>query len=472
MSVLLKGGTLVSGGRSEKADLRMGGGVILETGRDLPEQDSSEEDVSGCLLFPGFIDAHTHFDMDTGTAHTADDFPSGTAAAVAGGTTAVLDFATQEKGETLSEALRNWHRKADGKAFCDYGFHMAITDWNPAVSREMDDMKKAGVTSFKLYMAYDALRASDAEIYEVMQRVRALHGMLGVHCENGDLVNERTRELLAAGNTAPRYHPVSRPEPVEAEAVERCLTIAGLAGLPVNIVHLSTAAGLGAVRRFRRAGGGAFVETCPQYLLLNGDRYDQPDFLGAKYVCSPPLRPERCSRALWEAVENGEVDTISTDHCSFNFKGQKELGRGDFSKIPNGLPGVEHRPALLFTFGVQKGRITPERMAGLLSENAAKQFGLYPKKGALLPGSDADVVVWDPRARGCITAEHQNQNVDYTPYEGFELYGLPRAVYLRGEKAAENGRVLPAPRGRYVPRGPSDYGARAGETPADGQQQK
>jgi dihydropyrimidinase len=411
-------------------------------------------DADGCLVFPGFIDAHTHLEMPVAGTVTADDFPSGTRAALAGGTTTILDFATQERdGGTLREALSLWHSRADGRCACDYGFHMALTRWDGATEKELPAVVGEGVTSFKVYMAYDALRLNDREIYEILLRAGELGALVGAHCENGDLVSALTARCRAAGNLAPRYHAIARPALVEAEAVNRFLAIAALAGVPVQIVHLSTAAGLDAFRRARAAGQRVFAETCPQYLTLDESLYDAPPSEAVKYVCSPPLRGREDQRELWEALRAGEIDTISTDHCSFNSKGQKDMGLADFSKIPNGLPGIEHRPALIYTAGVAAGRITPEQMMRLLSEHQARRFGMYPRKGALTPGSDADVVLWDPGYRGVIRAETQLQNVDYTPWEGMEIQGCARAVFLRGELAAKEGRGLRPAGGRYVRRG-------------------
>ena len=457
MSILFKGGQIVSATTMHPADLRIEGEKIVEIGEHLPENDSNVVDVSGCLLFPGFIDAHTHLDMATAVTHTADNFSTGSTAAIAGGTTCVIDFATQERDETLQQGLENWHALADGKSACDYAFHMSITNWNEHTASEIPAMFKQGISSFKLYMAYDNLRIRDAEIFEIMETIRDHHGMLGCHCENGDLVDELIAKERRQGHLSPAAHPHSRPDSVETEAVERYLTMAKLADLPVNIVHLSCLRSLEAVRRRRGEGQKIFVETCPHYLLLDDSYYELPDFESAKYVCSPPLRGAGNPPMLWDAITAGEINTISTDHCSFNFEGQKTMGRDDFSKIPNGLPGVEHRPILIYTYGVCEGRITYSEMAGLLSENIARQFGMYPQKGTLSVGSDADIVVWDPIPRGTIRAADQHHHVDYTPYEGFQTQGTARQVYLRGQLAAEGGHVFDSKRGHFVHCGSSEW---------------
>jgi dihydropyrimidinase len=309
-------------------------------------------------------------------------------------------------------------------------------------------MERQGVSSFKAYMAYDALRLADEELHALFMAARSI-GFTGVHCELGDEVNRRVKEFLAAGCTEPLYHPLSRPNSVEGAAVRRCLELAEKAGAPAWIVHLSTK-GLSEIVNARERGQDVLVETCPQYLTLTDEVYRTNGFEAAKYVCSPPMRSEEDMAALWDALTNGEIDILSTDHCSFNYKGQKELGRGDFSKIPNGLPGIEHRPAILWSAGVSRGRIQAERMAALLSENPAHSFGLYPQKGVLKVGSDADIVIWDPAYRGFITAADMNMKVDYTPWEGYEITGRAKAVFLRGVLCAAEGRVLKPGLGRYL----------------------
>ena len=458
MSILIQNGILVLPTGPIQADLRVAGGRIAELGPGLAPGASRVIDAQERLVFPGFIDTHTHFEMNKGFPNeTADDWYTGTRAALAGGTTTVLDFAEPERGATLASALETWHGRADGAACCNYGFHMTVKDWSPSIRSELREMTAAGVTSYKVYLAYDNLRLSDAAAYEVVKAVGAEGGVVSCHCENGDLVTEGIRAQQAAGNLSPAAHPLSRPPAVEAEAVGRWLTIAELAGCPVNIVHLSTLRGLEAVRAARTRGQRLYVETCPQYLLLDERSYRLPGFESAKFVLSPPLRAQENCAALWDALEAGEIDTIGTDHCSFRFHGAKELGREDFSKIPNGIPGVEHRPSLMYTYGVAAGRITAVDMARLLAENPARLFGMYPQKGVLAVGSDADLVIFDPNDTGHITAETQYQNVDYTPYEGMELRGRVDTVLLGGEVAVEGGRVLLERRGRYVSRGPSGF---------------
>lgn len=456
MSILIQNGTLICPEGPVRADLRVEGDKIAQIGPGLPAGSSQVIDASGELIFPGFIDTHTHLEMNKGKPNeTADGWASGTLAALAGGTTTVLDFAEPERGASLASALETWHGRADGAASCHYGFHMTIKDWDPTVRAELADMERAGITSYKIYFAYDNLRVSDGTALEVVRAVGERGGIVGCHCENGDLVAAGVAAQRAAGNLGPSAHPLSRPAAVEAEAVNRWLTIGELAGYPVNIVHLSTRRGLELVGMARERGQAAYMETCPQYLLLDDGKYGLPGFEGAKFVLSPPLRGREDVDALWEGLEAGEIDTIGTDHCSFHFKGVKELGRADFSKIPNGIPGVEHRPILLYTAGVAAGRMSAHRMMKLLAEQPAKLFGMYPRKGALAVGSDADVVILNTEYTGRITAAAQRQAVDYTPYEGLETRGRVETVLLSGEIAVKDGRVVKTGRGRFVRRGPS-----------------
>ena len=458
MSILIQNGTLVLPEGPVQADLRMDGGKITQIGPNLPAGDSQVADAAGKLVFPGFIDTHTHFEMNKGLPNeTADDWRTGSMAALAGGTTTVLDFAESQRGCSLASALETWHSRADGVASCHYGFHMTIKDWDPRIQAELKDMTAAGVTSYKVYMAYDNLRLSDGVIYEVLKATAAEGAVVGCHCENGDLVTKGIAEQKAAGHLGTQAHPLSRPPLVEAEAVSRYLSIAELAGAPVNIVHLSTRRGLEAVRAARARGQKLYVETCPQFLLLGLFLLGRRRGLGAKYVFSPPARSKDDQAALWEGIAAGDIDTMGTDHCSFDFHGVKELGRDDFSKIPNGLPGVEHRPALMYHFGVGQGRMTVNDLARLLAEQPAKLFGMWPQKGCLAVGSDADVVIFDPARTWTITAQEQVQAVDYTPYEGMALTGKPEAVFLSGALAARDGKVVLEGQGQFVRRGKSQF---------------
>ncbi|MDU2197972.1 MAG: dihydropyrimidinase, partial [Peptostreptococcaceae bacterium] len=407
MSLILKGGKIVSDKITYFSDIKVDSGKIVEIGENLESKDCEIVDVSGSYIIPGGIDTHTHFDLDTGTTITADDFISGTKAAIAGGTTTILDFATQSKGKSLKAGLEEWHHKARNKAYCDYGFHMAITDWSDSVCDEMDEMIKQGVSSFKLYMAYKGtLQVDDSIIYKALEKSKNIGAIIGFHCENGDLVCELVDKNLKENHISPQYHATSRPPMLEAEATSRLMKIAELTKSKVCVVHLSCKESLDEVLKAKERGVDVVVETCPQYLLLNEDKYKLGGFEGAKYVMSPPLRNVKNNDILWKALAQNQIDTIGTDHCSFNYKKQKELGIDDFSKIPNGAPGVEHRVGLLYTYGVSTNKISINRMVELLSTNPAKIYGLYPQKGTIEVGSDADLVVLNPNKTKVIKAEN------------------------------------------------------------------
>jgi len=449
---LILGGIVVHSEEDFRADVAIDGGKIVRVEPAIAPGPGDEViDARGCLLFPGFIDPHTHMDMFNGVTVTADDFASGSRAAVAGGTTTFIDFATQDRGGTLSDALRAWHEKADGKCYADYGFHMAVTDWNDRVKAELPDVFHSGVTSVKVYMAYDALRLLDDQVFDLLRAMKALGGVAWCHCENGQVINHLIAEARVEGRLGPEEHPRCRPDLLEAEAIARLAYLAELAGAPAGVVHLSSEAGLNELRKARARGVKLLAETCPQYLTLSEERYLEPDFGGAKYVCSPPLRKKRDADAMIEAVQAGEIDTIATDHCSYTLA-QKALGVGDFSKIPNGLPSIEHRPALIYSILVATKKISPGDMCRLLAENPSRLYGLYPRKGAIRAGADADIVVWDREAKWVLRASEQNMKSDYSPWEGFEITGRPREVLLGGETVARDGRAVGAPRGRYLKR--------------------
>lgn len=450
MRLLIQNGTIVSDGASYQANLLAENGVVRAIAPGLDAPCERRIDAAGCLVLPGFIDTHTHLDLPLGDLVTADDFDSGTHAAVLGGTTTVLDFATQDRGMTMQQALDLWHRKAAG-SHCNYGFHMAISEWDEARAAEIDSMVRQGVTSFKMYMVYDAMRLDDGAICDALSRMARRGCLAGIHCENYDLLRERIRQLHAAGRFDAAAHPLSRPAIVEAEAVARLMRIAQLAGTPVWVVHLSTADGLEEVRRARTRGQQVLVETCPQYLVLDDSRYLEAD--AAKYVLSPPLRRAGDQAALLQAMQDGEVDVIGTDHCSFTMA-QKALGRDDFTKIPNGGAGIQNRAELVYAAAVQPGRITPAQMAALLSTNAAKAFGMYPQKGTLRVGSDADLAIFDPHRGRTISWRTNAHRCDNSPYEGMRVPGSVRDVVLGGELVVEDGRLIQRGRGRFVARRP------------------
>lgn len=455
MKYLFKNGTVVSGRGTRRADVLVENEKILQVGRNLSDPLARAIDVTGKLLMPGFIDAHTHFDLDVCNTTTADDFDSGTKSAIRGGTTTIVDFACPNKGESLHHGLDLWHRKADGKSWCDYGFHMTIDDWNAEIEKEIDDMYAAGISSFKMYMTYPAMMIGDEAMYKALKKLKEKGGICGVHCENSGVINALIEEKKAAGEMGVSSHPETRPAFLEAEAVSRLLRIAQAVDIPVVIVHLTNAATLAEVTAARRRGQKVYVETCPQYLVLDDSVYYNEDFSrAARYVCAPPLRkPEDC-RALWAGLRKGDIQTISTDHCAFTLA-QKDAGQGDFTKIPGGLPGVEARGELVYSFGVTTRKISLATMCKVLSENPAKLYGMFPRKGVIAPGADADIVVYDPQADHILRAEDMVSRAGYTPYEGFVTHGSVSQVWLRGKLMVENGHVIGEQEGQYIVRGKS-----------------
>ena len=455
MKYLFKNGTVVSGRGTRRADVLVENEKILQVGRNLSDPLARAIDVTGKLLMPGFIDAHTHFDLDVCNTTTADDFDSGTKSAIRGGTTTIVDFACPNKGESLHHGLNLWHRKADGKCWCDYGFHMTIDDWNAEIEKEIDDMYAAGISSFKMYMTYPAMMIGDEAMYKALKKLKEKGGICGVHCENSGVINALIEEKKAAGEMGVSSHPETRPDFLEAEAVSRLLRIAQAVDIPVVIVHLTNAATLAEVTAARRRGQKVYVETCPQYLVLDDSVYYNEDFSrAARYVCAPPLRkPEDC-RALWAGLHKGDIQTISTDHCAFTLA-QKDAGRGDFTKIPGGLPGVEARGELVYSFGVTTRKISLATMCKVLSENPSKLYGMFPRKGVIAPGADADIVVYDPQADHILRAEDMVSRAGYTPYEGFVIHGSVSQVWLRGKLMVENGHVIGEQEGQYIVRGKS-----------------
>ena len=455
MKTILRGGFVVTGRSCRRADVLIDGETIEKVGHVIvgAPKDAQVVDVSDCYLFPGFIDAHTHFDLDVANTTTADDFESGTYAALRGGTTSIIDFAAPDKGQTLNDGLRLWRKKSEGKCWCDYGYHMTIDDWNETIERELDDMFAAGITSFKMYLTYPAMMLPDEMLYRALVALKKRGGVCGFHCENAGVIDAKIAELKAAGKAGVvSSHPQARPDYLEAEAVGRILRIAQAADTPVILVHTTNREALLEIEAARRRGQTVYVETCPQYLLLDDARYYDPDWsMAARYVCAPPIRTPEDADALWHALRRGEVQTISTDHCSFTLE-QKEMGRNDFTKIPGGLPGVETRGELIYTAGVAQRRISLACMCRALSENPAKLYGLYPRKGIIAAGSDADIVVYDPKANHVLRGAELASKAGYTPFEGFETAGSIRSVYLRGALSVDHGHVLGEKAGRYLMR--------------------
>ena len=444
--LIIKGGTLITASDTFVADVAVEKGKIAGLGQ-FPSNGTKVVDARGMILIPGGIDVHTHFDMPFGGTTTADDFTSGSTGALFGGTTSVIDFAIQKKGDSLTQALDAWHKKAQGKSAADYAFHMIITDLPQKNIKEMDKMVGEGISSFKLFMAYPGIFMSDdATIFRALLRTKENGGMICMHAENGGVIDVLVQKALSEGKFEPKYHALTRPMSAEAEATRRAIALAEMAGVPIYIVHLSAGDAMEEVRLARERGVSAFAETCPQYLYLSYDDYERPGFEGAKFVMSPPLRPKGNEERLWKGLAHNALQVVSTDHCSFCMKPKddkpgKNLGLKDFSKIPNGAPGVETRMLLLWD-AVQKGRITANRFVDITSTTPAKLFGLYPRKGNLSPGADADIVIIDPNKPHTITAKKHHIKADYNPYEGMTVKGSIRDVFLRGELMVEGDKLL------------------------------
>src|SRR3954464_12085612 len=451
MTRLIRGGRVVTAADAFDADVLIDGESVVAVGTGL----SGDEviDASGCLVMPGLIDNHTHLSMPFGGTWSCDDYDTGTAPAPAGGTTCIVDFIIQYVGGTLAEAREEWHGRADGAAHIDSGFHMAITDAKPEVVAEMEQCVAEGISSFKVFMAYKgALMVDDEQFLAVLEQTGKTGGLVMVHCENGDAVVRYQKEALEAGNTDPKWHAWSRPPEVEGEATGRAIRLAEWTRRPLFVVHVTCEEAVREIQAARDRGLPIFGETCIQYLFLTVDDLARPGFEGAKYVCSPPLREERNQEVLYRALRQGALQGISTDHCPFNFKEQKELGLGDFTKIPNGLPAIEHRLTLLHDRSVREGHMSMIDLVRHGSWGPARLFGL-DRKGAVAPGFDADVVVFDPEVKHTLSAEPHVMNVDYDPFEGWEVQGKPRFVLARGETVYADGEVVSQPgRGRYVKR--------------------
>jgi dihydropyrimidinase len=426
------------------SDVAINAGKITAIGENLPRENAGKIiDAGGKYLLPGGIDVHTHLDMPFGGTTSADDFETGTRAAAFGGTTTLIDFAIQYKGQTLRTAYDAWMAKASGKAVCDYAFHCIITDLADAQLAEMNALVREGVTSFKLFMAYPGVfMLDDASIFKAMRTASKNGGMICMHAENGGAIDVIVQQALAEGKTAPKYHALTRPTTAEAEAVSRAIALAEMAGSPVYIVHLSCNDALEKVREARDRGLPVYAETCPQYLYLSLENMDAPGFEGAKYVFTPPLREKWNQEKLWNGLKRDHLQVVSTDHCPFCFKEQKELGRNDFTKIPNGGPGIEHRMSLIYSGGVAGGRFSVNRFVELVSTTPAKLFGLYPRKGAIAVGSDADLVIFDPARKHRISAATHHMRVDYSMFEGIEVTGMPDVVFSRGRVVVEDDKFF------------------------------
>ena len=455
MAILIKNGTIVTALDTQVGDVRCAEGQIVEIGVGLNSIAGEETiDASGQYIFPGGLDPHVHMELPFMGTVSADDFETGTAAGVAGGTTSIIDFVIPGRGDNLMEALAAWHEKAS-KSVADFAFHMAVTWWGDETASWMQNcVEEQGIPSFKTFMAYrGAIGVSDEELIEVMKAARALNAMVTVHAEHGDMVVELQNRLMAEGKTGPEYHARSRPAPLEGEATARAIMLARMTREPLYIVHVTCVQALEAIREAQARGQRVHGETCPQYLLLDDSVYKKPGFEGAAAVMSPPIRPRGHQEPLWAALRTGTLEVVATDHCPFNLVGQKDMGKDDFRKIPNGAAGIEHRLALMYTYGVLEGRLDLNQFVDVTSTRAAKLFGLYPRKGSITVGADADLVVWDPAATGTISAETHHHKVDRSIFEGFETRGGCSSVIVNGRVQYADGQ-LSVERGavRYLPR--------------------
>src|SRR5689334_20930928 len=441
---LIKNGTVVTAVDQYRGDVLIEDEKIALVGTSLADIHADTTiDAAAKYVLPGGIDVHTHLDMPFGGTTSADDFESGTTAAAFGGTTSIVDFAIQYKGQTLHHAWETWMKKAERRAVIDYGFHMIMTDLNDQTEQEMDALVRQGITSFKLFMAYRGVfMLDDGSIFKALLRTGNNGGTICMHAENGDVIDVLVQRALAQGHTAPKYHALTRPARAEAEATHRAIALAEMAEVPIYIVHLSAAEALQMVTEARDRGLPAYAETCPQYLFLSYDNYEEPDFNGAKYVMSPPLRGRETQDRLWRGLAFNDLQAIATDHCPFCMKEQKTLGHGDFSKIPNGAPGIETRMSLVYDGGVRTGRISLNRFVELTSTSPARIFGLFPRKGTIAPGSDADIVIFNPNRTMVLSARTHHMKVDYSPYEGREVVGATDTVISRGRVVIDGGRFV------------------------------
>src|ERR1700675_3180035 len=444
---VIRNGTVVTATDTCLADVGILDGRVAAIGKDLPVENAAKLiDATGRYVLPGGIDVHTHLDMPFGGTTSADDFQTGTTAAAFGGTTTLIDFAIQYKGQTLHQAFDTWMKKAHDKAVTDYAFHCIITDLGSAQLEEMGQLIREGVTSFKLFMAYPGVfMLDDATIFKAMRQDATHSGLVCMHAENGGAIDVIVQQALAEGKRAPKYHALTRPTPAEAEATSRAIALAEMAGAPVYIVHLSCNEALEKVREARDRGLPAYAEPCPQYLYLSLENMDAPGFEGAKYVFTPPLREKWHQEKLWQGLAKDTLQVVSTDHCPFCFKEQKELGKDDFTKIPNGGPGIEHRLSLIYTGGVHGRRFSANRFVEVVSTAPAKLFGLYPRKGTVAVGSDADLVIFNPDQEETISAKTHHMRVDYSMFEGIRTKGAPRTVLSRGRTVIESGKFVGRP---------------------------
>ena len=442
MNILIKNGTIVTSNQAFNSDIYISDGKITQIGNQLNISGSLNKTINakGFYVFPGGIDPHVHMHLPTPSGYSSDDFESGSKAALFGGTTTLLDFVTTQKGQSLIDAFIDRKTEAD-KSLCNYSFHVSPIEWTNTTEQEIIDCIESGITSFKVYMAYkDSIGLNDDDILKVMQAVGKAGGTVTLHCELGDEIDKLRNEIAEKGNSSPEFHPLSRPIYTESEAVKNAIEMANKANCPVYIVHTSCGDSIKHIKEAQKAGQQVYSETCPQYLLLNDSKYIGDFNVTSKYVMSPPLRKKEDQNALWESINKGIVKTIGTDHCPFTLE-QKEQGINDFRKIPNGAGGVEHRMTLLFTYGILQNRINYNQFVDITSTQAAKIFGLYPQKGEVAVGSDADLLIWNPKTENTISVENHHQNCDLEIYEGAKTIGAPEIVISNGEVVVENGRL-------------------------------
>lgn len=455
-SILIKNGEIITATDRYFADVLVEHGLITAIGSDLHRAATNARviDAEGHLVFPGAIDAHVHMELPFMGEISADDFETGTAAGVAGGTTSIIDFVIPARNQPLLDGLKSWQEKAK-KSVADYAFHMAVTWFGDKTAKEMEHcVREEGITSFKTFMAYrGAIGVDDTEMIKVMETAKNLNALVTAHCENGEMVVALQNKLFGEGKIEPKYHPLSRPAPLEGEATARAIMLARMTGIPLYIVHVTCKEAVDAIAEARQRGQVVFGETCPQYLLLDDSVYDKPNFEGAAYVMSPPIRPVGHQDALWSALKSGIVHTVATDHCPFHQHNQKTLGLKDFRKIPNGAAGIQNRLALMYTYGVLAGKIDIHQFVELNCTRPAKLFGMYPKKGAIMVGADADIVIWDPKKEGVISAKTHLHKCDRNIFEGYKTIGAPTYVIANGKVQYDNGNLkVERGAGRYIPR--------------------
>ena len=457
-SILIKNGTIVSSEKEYKSDIFIDSGKIKFIQKNITIPGVKTIDAKGLYILPGAVDAHVHLQLPTPVGSSCDDFESGSIAALAGGTTSFIDFVTPLPCQSLIEALKS--RKAEAqKSYIDYSFHMSITGWNENTEKEIKACIKEGISSFKIYLAYKGvIGINDDVVVQLMDVISKNNALLTAHCENGDLIKFLQQSFLKNKKTSPLYHALSRPVEAEAEAVNRMISLAGVFNCPLYIVHVSSGAAIKIIQQARKSGQNVFAETCPHYLLLTEEEYKKPSREAISYILSPPLRTKKDQQKLWNALENGSIDVVATDHCPFNNKGQKDIGINDFTKVPNGGNGLEERLSLMWHFGVKTGKISPSRFVELNCTNPAKIFGLYPQKGCIEIGADADIVLWNPEKTKVISAKTHHQRCDTNIYEGIKVSGVPEKVFVKGQLVWDEDQFIkPTEMGSFLKRKSTNF---------------